>query len=120
MRRPSLRGILSRVRDSVTTATTSDDKGLRGCWGRCGVGVVCLFVLCVRRVWVCFLCLLSHVGGEGGLERGDIGLSVRQQGWFFADRQMLSAVDSGLDSKLSDSEARRQLDAIYGTTQPVE
>jgi len=33
---------------------------------------------------------------------------------------MLSAVDSGLDTRLSSSEARRQLDAIYGNTQPVE
>jgi hypothetical protein len=50
------------------------------------------------------------------------GLSSKQarelvgKDWFMADKQMLSEYDSGIDGRLSSSEARQQLDAIYGDT----
>lgn len=61
----------------------------------------------------------ESIYAHGGIS-GDDARKLVGKGWFFADKQMLSAVDSGLDSRLSSSEARRQLDAIYGSTQPVE
>ena len=36
--------------------------------------------------------------------------------WFVADRQMLSEYDAGIDARLSSSEARKRLDAIFGDT----
>ncbi len=33
--------------------------------------------------------------------------------WFSADKRTPSAVDTGLDKRLSDVEARRQLDEIF-------
>ena len=50
------------------------------------------------------------------------GLSSKQarelvgKDWFVADRQMLSEYDAGIDARLSSSEARKRLDAIFGDT----
>jgi len=40
--------------------------------------------------------------------------------WFSADKQTLSALDTGLDKRMSSRDARKQLDALYGDTDQVE
>ena len=56
--------------------------------------------------------------GSGGLS-GKQARDLVGKDWFSADKQMLSMYDSGIDARLSSREARRQLDAIYGDTEPT-
>lgn len=55
---------------------------------------------------------IYHNGGLSGKQARELV----GKDWFSADKQMLSAADTGLDKRLSSKDARLQLDSIYGDT----